>query len=137
METYENFDFRGFIDMISIYGYMFTVISLEIFKTTVFQKNINIIFTLRLRINFELQLHCVCTIKSNDGNMCYGTIPWGNYYWYMLSEGGVKKGLIRLQVRTGVVVVLSKNFIILRKGNYDFIIWKLISVVAICLLYMI
>lgn len=80
METYENFDFRGFIDMISIYGYMFTVISLEIFKTTVFQKNINIIFTLRLRINFELQLHCVCTIKSNDENMCYGTIPWGNYY---------------------------------------------------------
>lgn len=48
METYENFDIRDFIDIISIYRYMFTVILLEIFKTTVSHKNINIIFTLRL-----------------------------------------------------------------------------------------
>lgn len=59
METYENFDFRGFIDMISIYGYMFTVISLEISKTTVSHKII--IFTLRLRINLS---NILCTTTA-------------------------------------------------------------------------
>lgn len=59
MDTYENFVFRGFVDMISIYGYMFTVISLEISKTTVSHKII--IFTLRLRINLS---NILCTTTA-------------------------------------------------------------------------
>lgn len=58
MKTYENFDSSGFIDMISVYRYIFTVISIEISLTTVSYKNI--IFVIRLRSNLSNNL-CTTT----------------------------------------------------------------------------